>query len=104
MSKSYSMYFVLKDIINTQNMDSIYSHTLNCINGTPAQKIQAFGSTPEKAFKHLKTQSEYHAYGISWIEGTKKKKRKSDGLFYYPKVKSFHYLGLVKDVVKSLNT
>ena len=66
MSKSYSMYFVLKDIIDTQNMDSIYSHTLNCINGTPSQKIQAFGSTPEKAFKHLKTQSEYHAYGISW--------------------------------------
>lgn len=48
MSKSYSMYFVLKDIIDTQNMDSIYSHTLNCINGTPSQKIQAFGSIPEK--------------------------------------------------------
>lgn len=99
MLKTYSMYFVLKDIIDTNNMDKIYGHTLDCKNKTPSQKIQCFGTTPEKAFRHLKTQSDYHAYGISWTEGTKKKK-KSDGSFYKPKVRSFHYLGIVKDVAK----
>ena len=98
--KTYSLYFVLKDKIPTQVMSKIYSHTLNCKDGVKSQPIQAFSKTPEKAFRHLKTQSEYHAYGISWTEGTKKK-LKSDGSYYKPKVQSFHYLGIVKDVAKS---
>ena len=97
--KKYSMYFVLKEKIDVKDMSRIFSRTLDCKNKVPSQPLQAFGATPEKAFKHLKTQSECHAYGISWTEGSKKKE-KSDGSFYYPKVQSFHYLGLVKDVVE----
>lgn len=97
--KKYSLYFVLKDKVSTKDMYKIYSRTLNCINKTSSQPIQALGATPEKAFRHLKTQSDLHAYGVSWTEGTKKKE-KSDGSFYKPKVQSFHYLGIVGEIYK----